>query len=253
MPWPNRIERWRQFVTWECKDVSPELVLAIIQKESNGVAGKIANSTCKPWPIPTIDGKNIIYDRALGLMQIVPRTIDGYNQDNPSNVVYYEEMKGTDERSARLQIRVGCYTYAKSVNRLHLFFPDVFLSATPKNATPEQLKLAIAGYRMGNPALKIKLDKLLEEGRPLTYEELQNRFPNWGGDTNRVYHYTSKVWANALNNGMMPGQPPDWQPGPEIPGPPESQLAGAKGVPWLFVIGLGLWAYKKYREIKSDE
>ncbi len=189
-------------------------------------------------------------------MQVVPRTLASYNNAHPGNIVYYEDMKGQDERSARLQIRVGCFTLAKAVNRLHGFYPDVFPAVTPGNATEEQLKLAIVGYRMGMRALKKKLDKLVAMGRPLTYEELQSSFPNWGGDVNRVYFYTSTVWNNALDNGMVPGgQLPPYDPGPSIPeqpGPPQSQIAGIGVIPWLLLIGAAVWLRKKFIEYYDE-
>ena len=258
MPWPHQIERWRQFVLWECKDVYPDLVLAIIKKESGGIPGLVAGASCKPWPIPLAGGGTITYNHALGLMQIVPRTIASYNERHPDEIVYYEDMKGQDERAARLQIRVGCAVYASAVNALFRYDPRIFPAPSPGNATVEQLKLALVAYRMGFGALRKKLDKLRELGKPLTFESLANTFPNWGMNEqgqwiNRPIFYTSTLWDAAINHGMQPGEPtPPWTPGPTTPpGSPPPAIAGISNQTLGLLITVLVVSYKVWKSMKK--
>lgn len=244
MPWPNQIERWRQYVLWECRDLAPDLILAIIKKESAGIPGLVASASCSPYPIPLSSGGSITFNHALGLMQIVPRTIASYNSSHPQDIVYYEDMKSKDERAARLQIRVGCAVFASAVRNLHLYDPSVFPGSTPGNATPNQLILALVAYRMGSAALSKRLDKLKQMGKPLTFEALANTFPNWGQNAqgewiNRPIHYAQTVWKTALNHGMEPGEPPP----PWTPGPPDSEIAGFNPS-ILFLLAASYFLYK---------
>ena len=248
MPWPTQIERWRQFVSWECKDLAPDLILAIIRQESGGSPGLIATASCKPWPIPSVSGGMVTFNHAMGLMQVVPRTLASYNDRHPGEIVYFEEMKGTGERAARLQIRVGCAVYASAIRNLHLYDPQTFKGATPATADPNQLMLAIVGYRMGSGALRKKLNKLRELGKPLTFEALAATFPNWGMGAegqwiNRPIHYTQTVWNSAINHGFNPGEPaPPW-----TPGPPTTEIAGIGGEAFGILAALAIIAFKIWK------
>ena len=248
MPWPHQIERWRQFVQWECKDVSPDLVLAIIKHESGGIPGLVAGASCKPHALPLAGGGSITFNHALGLMQVIPGTIASYNASHPSDIVYYEDMKGQDERSARLQIRVGCAVYAKGVNNLYHYDSQEFPAASPGTASPNQLILALVAYRMGSGAVRNKLNKLRAMGKPLTFEALAATFPNWGQNQqgqwiNRPIYYTQTVWDNAINHGMIPGEPPP----PWTPGPPDAEIAGGKNGTMLIVVALAVFLYKSMK------
>lgn len=258
MPWNPQIERWRQFVQWECKDIQPDLMLAIIRQESGGIPGLVATAFCKPGPIPKEQGGFIIFDHALGLMQIVPLTIASYNERHPSDIVYFEDMKGQDERAARLQIRVGCAVYASAVRNLYLYDPQTFPGESPGSANADQLILALVGYRMGTNALRKKLDGLKAQGKPLSYESLQNTFPGWGGEINRVYHYTSTVWDNAVNHGFDPGAPiptpPPTPPGspPGTPTPPGTALAGFNLSSLAVIVSIAWVIYRIWKGFNRD-
>ncbi len=224
-------------VLWESSGFDPDLILAIIKQESGGVIGKKAGATTKPWSIPSLYGETIRYNRALGLMQVVPRTISGYNNRHPHAPVYYEQMSGKTETDARIQIRVGCDVLAKEVRNLHYYDPAAFPGTADDT---NQLLCAILGYRMGFGALKKKLNLLRERGLALTYENIKREFPNWGLNpntglwVNRPIHYTNTVWSAALDHGMTPGSPNDDIPVP--PDLPETQLAGGGGLVALAVI-----------------
>lgn len=246
MLWPPRIERFRQMVLWESNGLPTDLILAIIKQESGGTIGRKAGATCRPWEIPTLSGGMITYNRALGLMQVVPRTIAGYNNRHPNSPVYYEQMSGKGLTDARIQIRVGCDVLAKEIRNLHSYDAAAFPGTVPSNTDTNQLLCAILGYRMGFGSLKKKLNKLKDRGLALTYANIKNEFPNWGLNQqtgqwiNRPIHYTETIWTAALDHGMTPGVPVDNVPGPELP---ETQIAGGGGglaVLAAIVIGFAL-------------
>lgn len=242
MPWPPRIERFRQMVLWESQGLPPDLILAIVKQESGGFIGKKAGTTCKPWAIPNLGGGFIIYNRALGLMQVVPRTIAGYNNRHPGAPVYFEQMSGETLTDARIQIRVGCDVLAKEVRNLHGYDSAAFPGSGPGDADINQLLCAILGYRMGFGALTKKLNKLKTMGLALTYENIKEQFPLWGYNqesgnwVNRPIHYTETIWTAALDHGMEPGAPVDNIPGPDLP---ETELAGPGGL-LAFVVAVGV-------------
>lgn len=247
MLWPPKVERHRERVQWEAKGFDPDLILALIRQESGGVIGKKARSTTREWLIPLLSGGQILYDRALGLMQIVPRTIDSYNEHHP--IVYYEQMSGKTLNDARIQIRVGIGILGSEIKTLNNFFPIEFPGRTPSTIDTNQLLMTLLAYRMGGPALRKKLNNLKDRGLALTYENIVKEFPLWGykppdeetGEPgkwiNRPIHYTDTIWEAALNHGFVPGSSQTFPPGP---GMPETQIAGSGGVGLLLVVGLAL-------------
>ncbi len=242
MPWPPRIERFRLMVLWESQGIDPDLILAIIKQESGGVIGKKAGSTCKPWEIPTLAGGFITYNRALGLMQVVPRTIASYNNRHPDAPVYFEQMSGKTLTDARIQIRVGCNVLVKETHNLHSYDSAAFPGTDPDGADVNQILCAILGYRMGFGALTKKLNQLRGMGLALTYENIKEQFPLWGYNqqfgnwVNRPIHYTETIWTAALDNGMVPGAAVDNIPGPDLP---ETELAGPGGL-LAIVVAVGM-------------
>lgn len=248
MLWPPKVERHRERVQWEARGFDPDLLLAFIKQESGGVIGKKARATCRKGPIPLLNGGDIIYDRALGLMQIVPRTIASYNEHNPT--VYFEQMSGKTLNDARIQIRVGTGVLASEIKTLNNFFPDEFPGRTPATIDTNQLLMTILAYRMGGPGLRKKLNKLKERGLALTYENIVQEFPLWGyrppneetGEPgkwiNRPIHYTDTIWEAALNHGFEPGSSPTFPPGPG----PDTEIAGTGGgLGVLLAVGLALY------------
>jgi len=238
MPWKPKIERFRQMVLWESNGLDPDLILALIKQESGGVIGKKARSTCRVGPISSIHGGSVIYDRALGLMQIVPGTIASYNGRHPNAPAYFEQMSGKTMTDARVQIRVGCGVLLHELKKLNDFYPGQFPGTTPATANTNQILCMLLAYRRGMGALIKKFKKLKVMGLALTYENIQEQFPLWGyrppnpvtGEPgqwiNRVLHYVKTIWTAALNHGMVPGAPVDNIPGPGIP---ETQIAGSSG------------------------
>jgi len=178
--WPPIVARHRSRVLQESGGFAPDLILAIIKQESGGVIGKKAGATTKPWEIPSLSGGTLTYNRALGLMQVVPRTLASYNNRHPHTPVYFEQMSGKTEGDARIQIRVGCDVLAKEIRNLHSYDKTAFPGTRPDNVDTNQLKCAILGYRMGFGNLSRKLKKLEERGQALTYKNIKREFPYWG-------------------------------------------------------------------------
>jgi soluble lytic murein transglycosylase-like protein len=201
MAWKKRIEKWRPFVSWECKDIPPDLVLAVIRNESNGVAGLPAGVASKSKDyLPTASGGEHYVDRAYGLMQTVPATVLGYNQHeqskpnfDPVTLATWEDISGTDERAARIQIRAGCYYLALANHLIHKAHPEAAPAASLSEAKPDQIRIVLTAYAVGAGATIKKLDQLKAEGKAATFSNLAASFPNWGGKSNRPIYYANKV------------------------------------------------------------
>lgn len=199
MSWPPKIERLRQFVVWECKDIPPDLVLAIIKHESGGVPGIAARVKCKCGPLPDVNGNQVEVCNALGLMQTIPATIDWYNQTAEADkVATIEDMTGSDERAIRLQIRIGCKFLAHCNRYLHKRFPETVPEASLANAADDQIRLVLTGYAVGNGATAEKMQTAKEQNYSPTFANIQRLFPKWGQNAagkwiNRPLKYAGDV------------------------------------------------------------
>ena len=232
MSWPAKVERWRQYVLWECKDIPPDLVLAIIAHESGGIPGKISSATTKANE--AIPGSSGPVNHALGLMQCTSSTILWYNNTGKGGgeAATYQDMTGQDERGCRQQIRVGCALYAAQVAQLYKFDPVIFPSRSPANATPGQLKFALVAYAIGGgwgatgpngPGLKPRLIALQNAGKELTFQNLAEYNPLWGksqnperGWINRPIQMARNTFAHFIAN-VREG-PPGAPGAPQQPG-----------------------------------
>jgi hypothetical protein len=237
--WPQSIERWRRFVLQECKDIPVDLVLAIIFNESSGKAGeKAQRPTRQAADLPSIDGGTVHCDRALGLMQTVPTLVIWYNtiaQKNGASPAYYEDVIGVDERSARVQIRIGCWYFANCTRILHHYDSHLFPAQTPGECAAEQLQYVLLAYAMGpgkmggEDGVIPRIERLRERNLNTDIETFKRFFAQWGLDQqsnkwiNRPIHYLTKVWTLYGQHATIP-----------IPGSPKGAL------PW--VAGLGLSA-----------
>jgi len=218
MAWKQRIEKWRPFVSWECKDIPPDLVLAVIRNESNGVAGLPAGVQSKSRDyLPTVGGGQHWVDRAYGLMQTVPGTVLGYNKHeqakadfDPLTLATWEDISGTDERAARIQIRAGCYYLAAANHLIHNAHPEAAPAASLSNAGMDQIRIVLTAYAVGAGATIKKLDQLKSDGKALTFSNLATSFPNWGGQSNRPIYYANKVsgYYEENKNGSYTGSKP---------------------------------------------
>lgn len=253
MSWPSHIERLRQWASWECRDIPVDLVLAMVDQESNGqigIIGKVKIKDVAQLPLEN-GGVSKPINHALGLMQIIPSHVLSWNQSK-TPIIYYDDMIGKDERAARLQMRIGCSYYANLVNRLHSFDAKAFPSKSPGNASSEQLKLALVAYRMGpgreggKRGLIPRLEQLKAQKLPLTLIQLKRSFPNWGYSQkkerwiNKPFYYTQKIWQMYLKNQVI--DQTEKQPGTLPKNEKDKDEKKKKDIGFLLPIGMFLVA-----------
>ena len=205
MAWNNCVESLRKVVNWECKDIPSDLVLAIINNESGGQIGIKAKVKCKAGDMYDASGKRHSINRAMGLMQAIPATVQFYNDSAPAGEkALLEDMTGTDERAARLQVRVGCKFLAFVNHYLHTRMPKAAPAAHLSDASPDQIKLVLTGYAVGHGATRKKLMAVKEQGYPPTFDSIKRNFPEWGKRNgkwfNRPIFYAEKVFAKYSEN-----------------------------------------------------
>jgi hypothetical protein len=206
MSWPPKIERLRKFVSWDCRDIPPDLVLAIIQQESHGNPGIAARAGCKCATLPSVTGNQVKVCNALGLMQVIPSTVNWYNEGVPDDEkATFEDMTGSDERAIRIQIRTGCKYLALVNNYLHKRFPETVPQHSLANAKDDQIKLVLTGYAVGHGATAKKMNKAIEAGKSPTFANIQRLNPKWGQNAsgkwiNRPLKYANDTITNFQAN-----------------------------------------------------
>lgn len=254
MSWPPKIERLRQFVVWDCRDIPPDLVLAIIQHESGGTPGIVARVKCQCGMLPDAHGNEVQLCNAMGLMQVIPGTVAWYNEQAPPNErATVEDMTGTDERAIRLQIRTGCKFLAHVNNYLHKRFPEAVPARSLADAKDDQIKLVLTGYAVGNGATAKKMAAVMEKGQLPTYANVKKFFPKWGQNKagewiNRPLKYadTTITQFQANRSGSFVGTKPT------------DLIArvktGSKGgmIALVFCLTAAGWAINRYYRPKDD-
>jgi hypothetical protein len=235
--WPAHIEQWRQFATWEAKDLPVDLVLAIVAHESGGVAGikshrTTADTAQAELPLDSGTTQRAVND--LGLMQCSPALVADWNKKMSPRATL-EDMTNTDERAARLQLRIGCWYLAACVKQLNTYAPQTFPGASAGTASAEQLRLALVAYaggwggssKPGGRGLKPKLDALTANGRPLTLEEVIRAFPD-----SKPPKAAAAMWAGYAANAPagVAARPAGAPAGPRmLPAPSSPGAAPAAG------------------------
>lgn len=205
MKWGDQIESLRPVVIWECKDIPPDLVLAVIQHESGGKTGTTGKGKTRCGELPDVHGNKHELCHATGLMQAIPATVAWYNDTAPDDQkATIEDMIGTDERAARLQIRIGCKFLAYVNHYLHNRFPVVCPAASLSQASDDQISLVLTGYAVGHGATAQKIQALLDAGKKADFNAVKNANPNWGkkGDVwlNRPIQYAQAVMAQFIKH-----------------------------------------------------
>lgn len=198
--WPNRIEALREFVLCECRDIPPDLVLAIIKHESAGIIGRPGNAKIRtPGTLYDTAGNPHKIDIALGLMQCIPAVVNGYNAGAPAGEkATLEDMTGDDERAARLQIRIGCNFLAASNHKLNNSFPEACPAQSLAAATDDQIAIVLTAYAVGPGATSKKLKKLAELGKKQSFANLKINFPDWGKNAEGEYVNNPLGYANVV-------------------------------------------------------
>lgn len=207
MSWPDKIELLRNYVVWECRDIPPDVVLAIIQHESGGQPGIPARVKCKCGMLPTVDGGERKVCRALGLMQTIPATINWYNQSakTDDDRATYEDMTGEDERAIRLQIRVGCKFLALCNRYLNRLYPEACPAESLSAAKPDQISIVLTAYAVGHGNTGKKIKGLIADGIKPNFKNLQKHYPDWGKNKagvqiNNPLRYAVVVGTRAREN-----------------------------------------------------
>jgi len=260
MTWPKRIQNLKPFVLVECKDIPPDLVLAIIKHESAGYIGRIAGTKCKSGMLPDVNGNTHVLNHAMGLMQVIPATVQWYNQTAPSNdQATVEDMTGKDERAARLQIRIGCMFLAFANKYLHDRHPKAAPAASLSEAKDDQIALVVTAYAVGHGATSKKLTAVKAAGLAPNYANIKRKFPTWGKNSagkwiNRPLAFADVIvkWYNQNKSGSF-----NTTPGKELA---QRAVEGVQGrgafAVILFVAGAG-WMLAKHfsrrKEAKRED
>lgn len=207
MTWKPKIEQLRPYVLAECRDIPPDLVLSIIQRESGGTPGIAGAGHTKPGVLYDVDGNPVEYSQALGLMQTIPATIASYNtgREGTKEFATVEDMTGSDERAIRLQIRIGCRYLAVANRLLHESYASVCPESSLADASDDQISLALTGYAVGAGATLKKMEAAAQSGKTPTFATLKKIFPSWGQNSdgkwiNRPLKYADDVMTNYRAN-----------------------------------------------------
>lgn len=207
MTWTPKVESLRKYVLWECRDVPPDLVLAIINNESGGEPGIRAHVKCKCGEIPDVNGIQHRICYAYGLMQCIPSLVQWYNTmtEDAEKKATIEDLQGSDERAIRIQIRIGCMFLAYCNRYLHKKFPEACPAETLAKADNDQIAIVSTAYAVGHGATARKLEALQKSGMELTFKNLLVQFPDWGRNkqgkqVNNPLKYAQKISRNFQRN-----------------------------------------------------
>jgi len=189
MRFPARIERFRSIVERTVKVVAPNVVLSIIQQESNGVIGRTANRHAAAGGY------------ARGLMQVIRLVTSDYNRVHHTDYDHVVDMGGKGMINAEKQIRVGAWVFERQLQNVRRYM----LKWAPNPRTADVVRIADCAYAVGWGNVRRKLDILKSEGLALTFDSLAARFPYWGSVVengkrrwiNRPLHHAQEVWGRA--------------------------------------------------------
>lgn len=151
------VDQWRSLVGAELDrsryPLPPELVLAVMKRESNGKTGVVNTSS-----------------GASGLMQCMPIALADYNQNHKLKYTM-SDLRSKTGSGARIQVRVGLWILARfwrgAYNYLKKRLGNVALDDLAKTAD--------FFYAAGPGNARKRLDQVK---RP-TFEAVKARFPKW--------------------------------------------------------------------------
>jgi hypothetical protein len=147
--------------------------------------------------LPSVTGDQVKVCNALGLMQVIPATVNWYNDSAPDDEkATFEDMSGSDERAIRLQIRTGCKFLALVNNYLHQKFPETVPERSLANAKDDQIKLVLTGYAVGHGNTAKKMAKAIEADKSPTFANIQRLFPKWGQNSSGKWINRPLKYAN---------------------------------------------------------
>lgn len=229
MSFKKSVERWRAAVESEVElagsIVSPNLVLAVMQRESGGIPGTVTDRQA-------VDGSF-----AAGLMQTIQSTLDTYNRSHAK--IEPEQLRGTSAADAAAQIRVGLWVLDRYWTKIY----DWAWALDLEFALPDFIPLVAASYLMGpgksggKKGVIPKLEKMRDEGIPVDWEHFKSRWGSWGWSEkkqkwiNRPCQYGDKVWSLFLDGEIG-------RPYPESD--PDLAALGEKAQKLGFALGAGV-------------
>jgi hypothetical protein len=151
--------RWESIVAEEAARAGVPFgcLLRLIERESGGVAGRVA-------AVSSPSGS------AAGLCQVTPIALQEYNRLNPSSVVPHAALLGVDAASARLQVRVGAFLWGIGWKRWATFAQNTY----------ERAVLADLQYAQGGKALGQLVEQARSMGYMPTLDGLRTFAPGWG-------------------------------------------------------------------------
>jgi soluble lytic murein transglycosylase-like protein len=193
MAWVNpNLQKIIPIVSAESDGLPPDLVMSVIKHESGGITGRESGlRTADATPFIRRDGSTITPRRAYGLMQCIGAVVADYNRSN-DGTVYYEEISGTTEQDAIKQVRVGVWLLNKYRGRLAARYPQF------TDMDSETIRMILLAYARGYGGLTRKLDTLKQEGKPLTFDALKVRFPDWGGGVEFPFRGVEKKYSDYI-------------------------------------------------------
>lgn len=208
----QRVERLRPLVMSIVDPQWVDLVLAIIQRESGGVIGRKAGAKTRvAVKLLRDDGTYILYQRALGLMQVIPLIIKNWNNTHTDKATF-ERMSGGTMLDAHYQVKLGWWTLKSNFKSINDLLPEIPAIGLDGRMNPPWVRYVLVTYRWGIGNLRKKIKQLRAEGRSTDWNTFIARFPNLGGSKNRVLLYVRHVTSSAGFPGtgeIDNGRPPD--------------------------------------------
>ena len=233
---PPFVERWRSTAIAVAPDLPVDLMLAHVDRESGGVAGKVGYTDIAHKPgngytdAERACGLPAAYRRrALGLMQVAPVTWRGYVASSGDRLTPCD-LASKDLAAGGGQIRAGAYAL-----RSALRFAGWRGEVRPIDRVVLLSRLA---YARGEPALSAKLAAARAAGYPATFDGLESFDPTWGRP-DRPFDGARYVLAR-YRYAIGEGPPPIIKP----PGDPSATGSGG-AIVILALVALAAWSYFK--------
>ena len=167
MNFPPNTLRWLPVVLSEIQrggyPFPPELVLAVIWTESRGTVGDINQNS-----------------GASGLMQIMPNTLGGYNENNSQNISL-QTLRSSNPSAAPKQIRVGLWVMGR-------YLTNAYKWITQTNERPQLedlVRISDLMYVAGPGRVRRKFHEVTDR----TFSNLVDFAPAW-----QAFDHPNNVW-----------------------------------------------------------
>lgn len=156
MDWPDNVARWRPIVQAELTGIKNplpvDLILATIKIESAGQPGIVNPKS-----------------GASGLMQVMPGTLQTYNQNHPAAPVSLSTLRSPS--GGPEQIKVGIWVLSQYWKNAYQYLEK----RLPNVPVDELARISDLFYVAGPGATKARLDRLSSP----SWASIQQRYPKW--------------------------------------------------------------------------